>query len=502
MRLGPGDRFDWISLFAPVLLALAVGATIPRTAEAQEAGDTSAEEPEESSADDEATGDLEAKLEQQEQEIESLREEVKELEGLRDEVRELSERFDEKEQEDYELAGTGGFEPTFKIYGFFDLNLFSFVYDESNAQNGIIIDSMSFIMSRLNLYFHSQMTETLGALVEIRFTFLPNGHETSFEDELFGKEYERVDTRVLDPFTSEEYNLGGLMIERAHLTWKPHDAFGVIAGRFLTPFGIWNVNHGSPVLLPIRTPYFMVRSFMPPAQTGLQVFGRFFPADRFYLNYAVTVSNGRGATEATYDLDDNKALGLRLRASYEGDDVTTTVGGYLFWGTVREVHKRIETYEPFHIEVEDTARYSELIGSADLQLRIFGFRLEAEYIQGMVQYSERPLRVYPVVAVESPLGEHQPDYVKWAFFGLVGYEFAFGTSAGNMSITPYFAGEYNVGDDTFPDTNMYILRGGLNFRPSPFVALKAEFGKTIPNEKDSILGDGVWMVGGQMAVSF
>ena len=443
-----------------------------------------------------ATGDddMHRELQQQKDEIAALRQEIEQLK-----LTAGSSMMDE----DYSAALAGrDFEPTFKIYGFFDLNLYYHHGEKEDLAYGLMPDHLSFVVNRLNLYFSSQMSETLGALAEIRFTALPLGFEKSFEDILFDTPYERIDTRVIDPFTSEEVRLGSIAIERVHLTWKPLDALGVIAGRFLTPYGIWNVDHGSPVRLSVLPPYYMVRELIPSAQTGVQFFGRVFPFTSTYLDYAVNLSNNRGPAGPVYDMEDNKALGLRLKGTFEETDFTVALGSYLYYGTVRDVIKRISSYLPvFRIEIDETEKYTELVGSLDFLLKVYDARLQVEYIQGAIEYSKRPLRVLPVIEQSTPLMQYQPDYEEWALFALVGYEFYFDTGATEMVLTPYAAYEYFVIDDTFPDLTEYMIRFGLNYRPSPFVVVKVEANKVYFPEA-TFLQANIWNYSSQMAVSF
>ncbi len=448
-----------------------------------------ADEP--ASADDD---DVHRQLERQREEIAALRQEVEELK--------LS--AGSATQEDYSAALAGqDFEPSFKVYGFFDLNLYYYDIDERDTGHGVFPDHLSFVVNRLNLYFSSQMSETLAALAEIRFTALPLGYEESFQEDLFfNTPYERVDTRVIDPFTSEGVRLGSIAVERVHLTWKPIDAFGVTAGRFLTPYGIWNVDHGSPVRLPIVPPYFMVREFIPSAQTGVQLFGRVFPFTSAYLDYAVTLSNNRGSTDSVYDMENNKAAGLHLRGTYEGRDFTAALGGYLYYGTVRDVVKRISSYIPvFRIQIEETEKYTELVGSLDLLLKLYGARLQVEYIRGAIEYSKRPLRVLPVLDVVTPLQEWQPDYQEWSLYALLGYDIFFAPGTTEMVLTPYGGAEYVVTDDTFADTDSWMARGGLAFRPSPYAVLKLEIYQTV-FPRSEMMKHSIWNYTSQLAVSF
>ncbi len=455
----------------------------------------------------ESADDVEVRLEELSRRLEAAEEKAEagqeENTKLKEQVQELSTRLEMVESEDdmeYEVEGSK-FESTFDIYGFLEMDLFYFDVDKDDTAHGLFPSSFSFMFNRLNLYLSSQMTETLSALAELRFTFLPHGYEKSYELDILGMEYERVDNTVTDPFTAEEYPLGGIAIERAHFTWQPFNFLGILVGRFLTPFGIWNVDHGSPVIIPVRPPYLMVRSVIPLAQTGAQVFGRFFPAEKFYFDYAVTVSNGRGPTEAIYDLDNNKALGFRLKGAYEAENMGISLGGYLYWGETTDVVKRLSNLDPVEIEIDQTENYSEIVGSIDLLFTLFGLRLQSEYVRGKVTYDVRPLKTYPVASIENPFREYQPDYIKWCVYGLAAYRFDFETTYGEMGLTPFFVYEYNVFDETNDELYAEVFHWGLNFSPSPFVVLKYESSRVRFPESD-IVHEGIWVHSGQVSVSF
>jgi len=415
--------------------------------------------------------ELQTKIAKQEETIERM------SESMRRQFDILTKRLEQYEEDNLELTSGEGesFERAFNVYGFFDLNLYVSELPDSPRKN-LVAEDLTFVVNRLNLYFSSHMTQNLSALVEVRFTFLPLGAEKSFKDELITlSPYDRIDTTIMDPFTTERIPLGGLFIERVHLTWKPMDEFGIIAGRFLTPYGIWNVEHGSPVRIPILSPYFMIRELVPAAQTGVQIFGRFFPFDGFYLDYAVTASNNRGPAESVYDVSDNKAFGLRLKGLYEKEDFSASLGGYVYYGTVKDISKRWSDYLPrMRIAIDELHKYEELTGTVDLLLVLFNTRLQVEFIRGMVVYSKADVRRLPILETPTPTGTFQPDYLRTAIYLLLGHEIFFGFGQNYMSIMPYANFEYTQPDDTFAAFNEYNIRGGLNFSPSPFVTLKAE----------------------------
>ncbi len=455
----------------------------------------------------EAEVEVEVEVEKTEGEDGGLREEVerqdREIELLKEKVANLEVKSEKDDEDDFDLVEgeQETIERSLDIYGFFDLTLFFFDPPEDSVVNGILPTKLSFVVNRLHLYFKSQMTQTLSALVEIRFTFLPLGNESTYnEPSLFGTEYQRTDTTVSEHHTTDEFRLGGIVIERVHLTWQPADFFGVIAGRFLTPFGIWNVEHGTPVLIPAGHPYFMIRQALPQAQTGLQIFGRFYPFDNIYVDYAVTLSNGRGPTESVYDLDNNKALGGRLRLSYDGDIAGVALGGYLFWGETTDIVKSVESLDPFHIGSETTVNFSEVTGSVDLLFRLFGLRVQGEFVRGIVTHSIHNIRQIPILEEDDPFSAYQPDYIKWGIYGLIAYQFDVRVRKSLVFFTPYFMAELYTPDDTYDDMYQNIYRMGLNFKPSPYVTLKVEANRSEFPRSD--LTGGFWAYLGQMAVSF
>lgn len=410
----------------------------------------------------------------------------------------------EETQEEQMLAGMpGGFEPSFDVYGFFDLTFNKFFPKEDGFFDGVLHDDASFFVQNLNVYLKSQMTESLSAIAEIGFTFAPTGQERSIEVEGYS-DFERAQTTITSPFDSEETRLGGLTIERVHLTWRPSEYFGVIAGRYLTPFGIWNIEHGSPVLISIRPPLMQTNHFVPQAQTGLQVFGDFHPRPGHMIKYAITISNGRGPMDEVYDLDANMAGGIRLRYVYDSPEARLALGGYGYTGQYTDKHHRIVSFTPIDMEFYVNESYREWIGTLDALVETHGLRLQIEYARRLVTYDERPLR--------SPEdgGGYPPDYVGQGAFAMLAYTLPLEKYIGSFGITPYVSGDHlkiNDVDDYWGCT----LVAGLNLRPSPFVAIKAEYYYTIFPEwhaEEVAMGtrdepeESFWGIAAQLAVSF
>ncbi len=416
------------------------------------------------------------------------------FEAYADQFADYEERLDELQMTMFEMQEIDDVETGIQVYGFFDTMFFKALAKEGTLMHALGWPASTFIMQNLNLYFASQMTPTLSSIVELRFTFRPLGQETQFEYRQLGLDYERIDTEVDDQLSNEHFRLGGIAIERAHLTWQPRDYLGLVVGYYLTPYGIWNVEHGSPVRLSVRPPYMQITRTVPHAQLGVMVHGRFFPANRTYLDYAVTISNGRGPMDTIMDLDENKAVGLKLKLSYEGREVQVAAGGYGYYGEYTDLKRTIDTVVPeFRLSKELTEKYTDTIASFDFLLEAYNFRFQAEYVWRMARYSLRT----PRPQSEGP--GYQPDFISYFGYGMLGYTLPLDEWLGQKTLTPYISLEYSHLDDTVPLYKTLIGIGGINFKPSAFVAIKGEALYVYPLDGDDFR---VWMFAVQLAVSF
>lgn len=437
------------------------------------------------------------------EEVDELKQKIEALEaGHKEEMAKLREELDSKltaqrEELDLSLLESMGTEEDFaekrlSIYGFFDFTFGRTWVDNKSIIDGLAWQYSSFMMQNINLYFVSKITETLDALLELRFTFLPLGHETSLEV-AGAAEYERVDTLVYTIEPRRDVRLGGIGIERIHLTWRPSDYIGLLVGYFLTPYGIWNVDHGSPLLITVNWPYVQFAQIVPQNQLGIQIFGRAIPTRRVYFDYALTVSNGRGPMDTIHDLDENKAIGLKLKITYESRHHTAALGGYGYIGQYTDAKKIIKSFDPFSAVQKRTEQYTEYIGSLDMLLMFYGFRIQAEYARRLAVYTKRPPR-----EMEHGIG-FQPDFIHHAVYGLISYELPFAEKMKGLIITPYAMMEYSNSDNTIPGFESTTITFGLNLKPSPYIVLKAEGIHLQSLETDKL---SVWMAEAQIAVSF
>jgi len=393
----------------------------------------------------------------------------------------------------------------FDIYGFFDMYLSHAFYDKGSYVGALIPNKTSFMMSRANIYFDSQMTENLNALLEVRFSFLPNGADDTYEIYVNGThyndtQYSRVDTTYRDPATSVSFKTGSIAIERVYLKYTPFDFLKIKAGRFLTPYGIWNVDHGSTVIISPVVPIAENHHLMPSAQTGVMVFGTFYPSDKVSLDYAFTVSNGRGPAESLFDLDSNKGIGLKLGMNANLGKLSMELGAYGYYGKYTDNKKTmyIENTSLESIKMTATEKYTEGAVAVHALLKVAGIRLQGEYIYKYAHYTY-PSALHSDLSMFLPYNPEAtaPDYNHHAVNALLGYTLPIKNI--DTKIMPFATAERFARDDYGEPFNLNMYVAGINVKPSPYVVLKAAGTFAIPDNPE--LGK-IQSIVGQLAVSF
>lgn len=348
-----------------------------------------------------------------------------------------------------------------KIYGFGDVGFRQMLVPKDSPWLAYLNRHPSLFVGHLNFYFDSQLAERWRALAEVRFTYLPQGGWRTQSD----GSIDHNDTRRADytDFTRDRA-VGGLMIERAVVEYSATSFLSVQAGQFLTPYGIWNVDHGSPVIIGVSPPYIVGARLLPDAQVGLLAHGRVSLIEDLELSYALGVSNGRADLLAYEDLDDNKALTGRLALTYRGlGELTLGATGYAGKTTDNTRSFYFEGTEPKsreHIDYELDERSLAL----DLRFIKDDLHFQAEGIVNERKFSERG---------RPTQGDGlEPDRRNAGAYALVGYRTPL------AGIMPYVKGEYSP-DPALQtigvDQNVLLFTGGLNYRPVPRVVLKGEY---------------------------
>ena len=377
------------------------------------------------------------------------------------------------------------------IYGFADFTYTHVLNDFAYAS-----PYPNFMVGHLNLYAGAELGGGWRALTEFRVLYVPHGNQPLGTDPL--NPPPRQDATANDP---ADYNKpirwGGVMIERAWIEYTAHPLLTIQAGQWLTPYGIWNVDHGSPVIIGVRRPYVVgTATLLPERQTGVQLYGRHLLGTT-EIGYNLALSNGRGPVDQYADFDKNKAVTARLFVTNESPIGNITLGGTLFTGRFTDRTSRfyVSTTNQFGTEWIASASYDELGLAADLRWQWNDLLVQGEFVTHETQYYREDLRPVAFAVPGVPAGE-VPDYRGTGWYAMAAYRLPW------YNIMPFFGGEsYYPGLELEPSAGAFW--GGINFRPVPRVVLKAQYTQSFFVDDTDLVGhDGLQALDFQAAWSF
>jgi hypothetical protein len=346
------------------------------------------------------------------------------------------------------------------FFGFAD-----FTFAQPLKSGEFVYPFESFAVGNLNAYVGSALGDDWRWLSEVRFMYLPHG---SVPAALVFSGAPRTNTSVTDYANySRPVRWGSISIERAWLEREFHPLLNVRLGHFLSPYGIWNVDHGTPVIIPVVRPYVVGEALIPEHQTGIEVYGTWTDGGT-QLGYHLTLSNGRGPFDTYQDLDHNRALGARLFVRQDVGIGSVTFGASGYRGNYTERHDQLGTNASggFVTEYPIDQQYRELSLAMDLKWEWQGLLVQAEAMVNDAAYTRGHRPVDPNQAIFPGPPGLTADWRRYGYYGLVGYRTPF------WGIMPYvFVEDYHSADSTA----VAAVNAGLNIRSTPRVVLKAEF---------------------------
>jgi len=366
--------------------------------------------------------------------------------------------------------------PRYDLSGFMDFNYAHFVnIDEDHRGYGVFSENSAFFVGNLNLYNDIKISPNWRVFFEIRFLFQPNGDERTLA--FMGQSYQRWDTTSFDYlhtlFIREQLQgapqlrWGGIEIERAWVDWNYIDLFNVRVGLFLSPYGIWNIDHASPIQLGIIPPFTVLTESIPERQSGIQVYGRFFVANH-ELGYHLTLSNGRSPIDTLGDFDDNKAIGGRVYYSLI-EEISLTAGLSWYLGEYTDIEKAVDL-ETNQITITPTRKYDEVSLATDISLKAYGLtaNFEFDYRRRFFKANTRPL--VTDFATGLPLGEDilEPDHYQ------IIYSITLAYTLPCIPLTPMLRFDrMRLNDKIYGWSETYTA--GLNYRIIQAVVVKLNF---------------------------
>ncbi|MFT3922980.1 MAG: hypothetical protein QM778_10630 [Myxococcales bacterium] len=373
-----------------------------------------------------------------------------------------------------ELAALGlnaeeqGLDTDLHFSGFMDVNYLQLLNpDDAAFSTRTAGTEGSMFVGRLNLYATKNITESFRMMTEVRFMYSPNGSAPLFSTS------GATSTEVIDSSgTGANVRWGGIYIERAYGEWSALRYLTLRLGAFLTPYGIWNVDHGSPVVVPVMRPYAVNGAFFPEHQTGVEAFGRMGVGSKFAVRYHLTLSNGLGPVSEYRDLDKNKAIGGRLALEYVGAS-TFQIGGSAFYGensggTTGLGISADGTKLQVQRVVSDQAYVTAVAG--DVLWKYRRLHLQSEWVGQRWQYTEAGRTpVFTGGQAGVPVNALPPDVFNWAGYVLVGYRLPW------WGVMPFGTLEYQRSNNYGILTKTAFSQVGLNIRPADAIVLKLEY---------------------------
>jgi len=413
---------------------------------------------------------------------------------------------EEVELTDAELAAMGlstepgsasaAVDTSLKFSGFADVGFISPALPTSSEFNGAgaVNRHTSFYVGNLNLYLTKNLTSSIRMMGEIRFMLLPNGSPDP--DSATGQ---LINTNV-DDYTDfgRPIQWGGINIQRLYIEWTAYRALQFRAGQYLTPYGIWNVDHGSPTIVPVQKPFIIGQQLFPERQVGLEVLGQFDASAHNSLGYDLTLSNGTGPVSTYKDFDRNKAVTGRAWWRFDGFG-ELRIGGSAYYGRYTAATNTAGLAEDgVHVKYTEhiQSSYDVLSLAADLKWTYGGLLVQSELITQQRKYIESAR----IGALNPLLGEYLApnDKLSWGAYGLIGYRFEW------FGVMPYLLVQRLDTNDAV-NSGRTVTNGfsaGLNVRPIDALVFKIEYDEGHFPKGSLISADPVRLIQGQIAWAF
>jgi hypothetical protein len=377
------------------------------------------------------------------------------------------------------LAVADQYQDKLVAYGFVDMG-FQKLWLGRHAIANVIAESTAttFVLGNLNLYIDAHPFEQWRALAEVRLTTYPNGEFTLGPP---GTPVQRTSTTIQDSNSSSgpwaATRWGGIVLERAQIEWSAAEWFKVVSGYWLTPYGIWNIDHGSPTLIALNEPQFVVFETFPARQLGIDVTG-VFHATTWDIEYHAYVSNGR--TPGQHDLTNDKMVGGRL-VLRTASPFDFALGGSGFYGRMSDTPLVITSFAPLTATREEVMAADEIGVSADLSIDAGPMRFRSEFVLNERRYDEgkRP---------RTTTGAFAADRRTWSAYGLVAYLLPW------AGLEPYAYFEYNrnlalgSAEPRTGDVAQVVTMSsvGLNIHFTPATQLKMQYAHDVFSDADDL----------------
>ncbi|MGM0444127.1 MAG: hypothetical protein ACQEQV_08080 [Fibrobacterota bacterium] len=366
----------------------------------------------------------------------------------------------------------------FDVSGFMDVQGLKFFMDDDNLLLAQGYDnSFRFQSGNINAYFDFSPNNSIRTMTELGFHWQPHGSymptvNYMYNGTTMGTKPGYTSKDTVDFLTSSAVPKLSVSLQRSWLEYQLSQYLNVRIGKFLTPAGIWNVDHGSPAIVTAFQPYSTgLVPIFPTSQTGVMVRGKRF-IGAYDLKYSAYFSTGRSMQPVDEAADLSVGGNVKFLSMDWGDGFEFGISGYT--GVERELDRYTEialkpmidpsTGDPVLDENNDpvmiptgevSSGYTEKKSSRE---HIFGADVKFEN-SGLLLQSE-----FSYNFLKNQLMNDAESSIFGTYF-LAGYRFRF---TDNFSLMPYGLVEMIRADDvyeydeTMPNNNVEINGTAIN----------------------------------------
>lgn len=230
----------------------------------------------------------------------------------------------------------------------------------------------------------------------------------------------------------ENHRDGKLFIEVMTLQASLSQQLNFRAGRYLTPAGLWNVDHYPPFVTTQERPKH-IRKIFPQIMDGLQAFGS-RDIGNTLVDYALYVGNGTDEPGKN-DTNENKAVGARVKFKFHSlAGVELGLSG--FTGKDKQT---------------STQKYDRESFGADLKFRIKKLKFQGEYAKA---------------AIDDQISPTATDFDREGYYGQAIYDI--------KKLSLVYRYDWYQADDTDSTSKTRTNTAAINYHFTPSVVGKLE----------------------------
>ncbi len=392
----------------------------------------------------------------------------------------------------------------FKVYGFADFSFNQWItLSDSTFLNGFGEKAPSVNLGNVNLYFDMKPNDNTRALIEV------NLNTSQFDEGEKGITNQKM--MIRNPATGEfiiaqevegtgderAKKYGGIQLERAWFDLFMMPQVNLRVGKFITPAGIWNVDHGSPIITPVSQPnqtsFFAI---FPESQVGLMLYGANYFGDH-ELSYNLYTSAGRNDTKSivgdpeVQETEKLSDLALGGHVSFAAEEIIDVlkVGASGYTGVIRDETRVLENVATVDATTGGMLIRQYYYDETNYSLREFCYGLDLKVSHMNVNFQSEVN--YRSVEVEEGSNPGKSTTFLGYYF-LLSYDVAL---LDYLTVTPYAMWEHIGWEDPqntpefvalhatpIAGWDQYIL--GLNFALHTNYHIKIEYGMGKLEEQD------------------